>query len=432
MNMTNHPTLIMPRLMHRARRAGPVLALAALLSLTGCDIDQALDVDNPTRIPAEGLTSPENAQLLVNGAVGDFDCAYNAYVALSAVVAGELTDATQTADRWPYDRRAVRPDDQRYSTFDCDDLGVYTPLATARWSADNILSALLEWSDEDVPGDRDDLIATAAAYAGYSYLLLAEGFCTMAIDLSAEMQSEEVFDSAVARFTTAIDAAQTSGSDSILNMARVGRARAYLGLGMHQNALADALLVPDDFVYEVSASTAATRRNNRVFDESGVGPTGGDALSVGASYRNKTWLGDPDPRVPVQDENRTGVEGTPIFLQMKYGSLADPLPLATGVEASLIVAEIQGGSVAVGIINELHARAGLEPYGGGSAAGIQAHVIEERARELWLTGHRFFDIRRLNLPLDPAPGIDYRKGGVYGDTRCFPLPDVEIRNNPNI
>jgi hypothetical protein len=49
-----------------------------------------------------------------------------------------------------------------------------------------------------------------------------------------------------------------------------------------------------------------------------------------------------------------------------------------------------------------------------------------------LEGHRFFDIRRLNLPLVPAPGTTYRKGGTYGDNRCFPLPDVEIRNNPNI
>jgi hypothetical protein len=59
------------------------------------------------------------------------------------------------------------------------------------------------------------------------------------------------------------------------------------------------------------------------------------------------------------------------------------------------------------------------------------HVIEERRRELFLEGHRFFDIRRLNLPLDPAPGTAYRKGGLYGENRCFPLPDVERFNNPS-
>jgi hypothetical protein len=32
----------------------------------------------------------------------------------------------------------------------------------------------------------------------------------------------------------------------------------------------------------------------------------------------------------------------------------------------------------------------------------------------------------------PEPGTAYRKGGLYGTDICFPIPDVEIRNNPNI
>lgn len=43
---------------------------------------------------------------------------------------------------------------------------------------------------------------------------------------------------------------------------------------------------------------------------------------------------------------------------------------------------------------------------------------------------------RLNLPLVPAVGatysIVYAKGGTYGSERCFPLPNVERQNNPNI
>jgi len=46
-----------------------------------------------------------------------------------------------------------------------------------------------------------------------------------------------------------------------------------------------------------------------------------------------------------------------------------------------------------------------------------------------------YDVRRLNLPLDPAAGIPYStvylKGGNYGTERCFPVPDVERLNNPN-
>lgn len=434
MRNSNHRDGFMRRIAMGTRlgRAVTPLAVIAVLAMGGCDVDRLLDVENPTRIPAEGLTDPENAQLLVNGAVGDFECAYNAYVALSAVLAGEMTDATQTADRWPYDRRAVQSDDRRYATFGCTALGVYTPLATARWSADNILEALQGWTDAEVPGDRQGLIAEAAAYSGYSHLLLGEGFCSSAIDLSTELSSEDMFQLAVDRFTTAIGAAQSAGEGDLLNLALVGRARAHLALGNGAEAVADASLVPEDFVYEVTASTAAPRRNNRVFEQSGVGATGGDALSVGEQYRDVEWMGVDDPRVPVVDEDRTATEGTPIFLQTKYNSLSDPLPLATGTEAQLIIAEVQGGQTAVDIINALHAAAGLPAFESESESEIEAHVLQERARELWLTGHRFFDIRRHALPLQPAPGTDYRKGGVYGDTRCFPLPDVEVRNNPNI
>lgn len=416
-------------------RAGSALRRAALVLgvvlLGACSVDNLLNVDAPDRIPAEGLVVPSNAQLLVNGAAADFECAYGAYVALSGVMAGELTDATQTASRWPYDRRNVQPSDALYSSFECTALGIYTPLSRARWSADNILESLQEWSDSEVP-NRQEQIARAALYAGYSYLLLAEGFCSVAIDESAELQPQAVLQTAVTRFSTAITAAQAANSSDLLNAALVGRARAYLDLGQGAQAVADAERVPADFVFNVTASAVSGRRNNRIFAQNGEGSTGGTALSVGESYRNVTFAGAPDPRVPVVDAKRLASDNTPIFFQQKYTSLSAPLPLATGDEAQLIIAEVRGGQAAVDIINQFHARAGIAAFEGGSEDSIREQVIEERRRELFLEGHRFHDIRRLNLPLDPAPDTPYRKGGLYGSDRCFPLPDVERRNNPNV
>ena len=63
----------------------------------------------------------------------------------------ELIDATQTADRWPYDRREVQPGDSRYGTFGCEALGVYTPLSTARFTADQALAQLEGWTDAQMP-----------------------------------------------------------------------------------------------------------------------------------------------------------------------------------------------------------------------------------------------------------------------------------------
>jgi starch-binding outer membrane protein, SusD/RagB family len=62
-----------------------------------------------------------------------------------------------------------------------------------------------------------------------------------------------------------------------------------------------------------------------------------------------------------------------------------------------------------------------------------AQLVEERRRELFLEGHRLGDIRRYNLAMSPAAGTAYPGGGgTYGSQSCFPLPDVERINNPNI
>lgn len=424
--MTSRISLRLPRLVSR-------LALGLVVLTAACDVDDLLEADLPGKIRAEDLPFPENAELLTNGAVGDFECAFGAYVSLSAVMAGEMDDATDTADRWPYDRRNINPNDARYSTYDCEDLGTYTPLSRARWSAENILGHLQEWADAEVP-ERDRLIATAAAYSGYSHLLLGEGFCSVAgIDNGPELTSEAVLDTAIVKFTTAIEIAQAIGEDDILNLAYMGRARAQFDLGETDAAVADAARIPEGFAYVMSASGAVERRNNRIYVQSGEGDDGGTALSVDPSYQGVEYEGVPDPRVPAIDADRLD-SGLQIFWQGKYPSISTAIPIARYEEAQLIIAEVEGGAAAVDIINSLHEAAGLPAYDatGATEQEILDHVIEERRRELWLESHRFHDIRRLQLPLDPEPGTPHRRGGLYGADRCFPLPSVEIRNNPEI
>ena len=69
---------------------------------------------------------------------------------------------------------------------------------------------------------------------------------------------------------------------------------------------------------------------------------------------------------------------------------------------------------------------------GQTAAQVLAQIVEERRRELFLEGHRLGDLRRYGLPILPAAGTPFLSGGVYGSQTCFPLPDVERINNPNI
>lgn len=403
--------------------------LAIAMIVAGCEVfENALDVEAPSQVPAAELDRPEHAQLLVNGAIGDFECALGSYVVNSGLLGGELDDATFTADRWPLASRSLTGGDRRYSVFGCEALGVYTPLSTARWSADNILEKLNAWTDAEVP-NRQRLSATAAAYSGYAHLLLGEGFCTAAIDMSAELSSEQVFQRAEERFTQAITAAQAANDNDILNMARVGRARARLNLGKRAEAAADARLVPVGYVKLATASTSSGRRRNRVSEQNRTG-----SVSVRPEYRNLTVGGIADPRVAVVDAGRNGADAqTRLWFQRKYADDAAPLPIATWEEAQLIIAEAEGGQSAVNIINALRARAGLPAtFASTNPAEIQAAVLEERRRELFLEGQRLYDVRRLNLPLVPALGAPYPKGGTYGDARCMPLPDVERATNPNL
>lgn len=408
------------RLAWTSRAAVP--ALAALVFVGACDrVNQLLEVETPSRLAADQLLVPQNASLIVNSAVADFQCALGAYIVAGGLASGELVETTQTASRWSYDRRDVRATDAHYSTFGCVAIGVYTPINTARFTNDQAVAQLEGWTDAQVPG-RQRLIATAAAFAGYSVLLLAEGFCTGVISGGPELQPAALFDSAEVRFTRAITAAQAASDAQLLNLARVGRARARLGRGSRAGAAEDAAQVPVAFVYNAVADPNADRRANRVFAQNGSG-TG---TTVAPAYR-----GLNDPRVAAVYANRMTATGDSLFFQQKYTSLAAPTPIATGVEAQLIVAEARGGSEGLAILNALRARPGVALPALGAGANFTQALFEERRRELFLQGQRWFDVRRANLPLLPAAGTDYAKGGQYGDQRCWPLPDVERLANPN-
>ena len=201
--------------------SGVLLVLAALTgALAGCDPDELLNVDSPSRIPAENLEAPENAELMVNSAIADFECAAGAYFVVSGLIGEELKDGLQTADRYPYDQRTLTANDNRYQNFACDAIGPYVPLQTARASADRVQRYLEQWTDAQVsPFSRNSGIAAMALYGGYSRIYLGEGFCSMAfssvfgteIVYGGEVTRDSVFGEAEARFAQAIAAATAPG-----------------------------------------------------------------------------------------------------------------------------------------------------------------------------------------------------------------------------
>lgn len=420
-----------------ARTTVRAAIVVAALMVSACD--SPLDVVTTSRIPAENVETPANAQLLIDGAIADFECAFAAYVVQSATVGEEFIYAQQTADRTPPDARRTTEADARYATFGCEALGIYGPLQTARSSAETVLGYLKVWTDAEVPTNRTNLIAIAAAYAGYSYVMLGEGFCTMAvsrinpdrsIDYGGEIQRDSVFRLAIARFGEAITAGQAAGNTDIVRMSYLGRARARLNIGDYAGAKADAQQVPAGYAKNATYSDAIGRRTNFVWSDNSITSR---ASSIGAPYRT---MGDT--RVPVVATTFvTAATGITHFYQTKYANGSAPIPLATYEEAQLIIAEvdIRAGSLgtALPILNASRARGGQTAFTGTTTAEYLAELVDQRRRELFLESHHLGDIIRYGIAITPVAGTPYHfGGGGYGTQTCFPLPAAEKQNNPLI
>ncbi len=420
----------------RLQRAGRRAALLGLALLaTGC-LNDLLEFNAGDRVDSGTLDGPENAALLVRSAVGDFECAFGQYIVTTGQASDELDNANLiSAEAFELDRRNITSARTHYALFGCATTeGLLMPIQTARFAADNILSKLDGWSDNEVdpsdPSARIRMIARAAAFGGYSYTLLGESFCSAAVEGGPELSQDAILTIAETRFARAIEAANLAGDAALLDLARAGRARVRLDLGKTAEALADAEQVTAGFEYLAAMSAAAPRARNPIFQVN----VATRSVTVGPTYLGLTFAGVADSRVRVDDTGDTGSDNiTPLRIQRKYTAVDQSIRIASATEAALIIAEVAGGQRAVDIINSLHDRVGLPHFSSADPAAIRAQVLEERSRELFLESHRFHDIKRLNLPLAPPAGTSYGpKGGVYGDMRCFPLPDVERDNNPNI
>lgn len=416
------------------------LAFPLLWSLACHDVT-SLQQSNPGQLSAATAYLPINAQLLVNGAAEDFWCAYTRYVVGSGLFTDELSVAIANTANFDYDRRTLTTD-QPYGTGTCGNNQlppIYTTLSIARGSADTVLARLREWTDAQMPAsvNRTRLIGQAATYAGYSLVLLGESMCSAAINVGPELTPAQLFAEAKTRFDSAIVAAGVANDAATLNLATLGRARTALDQGNAAAAATDAAKIPVGFVANTTGDGANARRENFVF----LTINQNSWSTVDPSFRGLTINGAPDPRVAVTSSGRTGSTlGTQIWTVDKYAALVTATPIARYAEAQLIIAEarvaandLTGAAAAINAVRST--RTGLPAYSatGQTAADVQAQIVEERRRELYLEGHRLGDLRRWKIPLSPAAGTAFPGGGGnYGAQSCFLLPDVERINNPNI
>ena len=399
-----------------------------VVSLAVMACDSLLEVELPTRVPAESLDDPAMAQVLISSAVADFECAFANYIVATGMLTDELWDSTGWIAVTVWNQRRIPANHAALNSTSCSATGpgVGRPLHTALRQAEDARDRLMDWSDEEVP-NRARLQATAAAYSGYSHVLIGESFCETAIMEGPLMQPEEVLSIAEARFGEAMDYAQAAADEDLLNLAKVGRARANLNLGNVEAAAEYAEGVSEGFVHNATYSGATNRRRNRVYWDNHREFW----ISVAPDFQGLEVGGEPDPRVPTQQAGRLGHDGTTdVFLQLLYTSESDQIPIATWEEAQLILAEARGGQEAVQAINRLRTAHDLPAFASDDPAQIADQVLEERRRQLFLQGHRLNDILR-------SPDLDFpqgetQKGVPFGSTTCLPLPQSEMDGNPNL
>jgi hypothetical protein len=408
-----------------------IAAAFALVAATACN--QLLSVDNPGRVPADALADPGLIPALEAGALQQFQCGWEEYVITAGVLSGEYWVSNQFVDSHTWEWRSVG--DVKANPGACPTsrtqtyMGFYTPLQQARFQLDDLAKRLATFTDAQVP-NRARIQAEAAAYGGYTYVLLAEGMCDMTVDGGPKISKADVLKTAEQHFTDAIGFATAANDASLKNMAYVGRARERLDAGNLPGAAADAALVTDPKFVRVAEYTegGAVSREDRLYNMT----VRNDFLSVAPAYQNlKLENGQPDPRVNVKNLNRIGPDNvTAMWQQQKFVANAGgtPLPIASYAEAQLIFAEATGGQAGLDAINRVRALSNI-PAITTLPADFKSLIIEERRRQLFSEGQRYGDMLRFNLPFQT--GVN-RKGQTYSNLTCVPLPDIETRNNPNL
>jgi hypothetical protein len=416
-----------------AGRTWGLLVVAALLVIPGSGCSDVLDVELPGRIPSELLNDPTTAPTLAASVAADFECAFSNYVATTSTLGDQFLGASGNLNAKNWGTRKIYEDDTANEQTSCTGfLGAYTPLQTARFQADDVLKRLQEWTDEQAKTQLAPLRARVAAYGAYAYTLLGEGFCAMRLDNEKSIKTPaEVLGIARSKFDAALTLvnAMPAGAPKteLLNLVYVGRARTRLDLKDAAGAAADAALVTAGFQFFVTRSVDAQTRWNDAF----ASMTEQGHSSVDPLYRNLTVGGKPDPRVQVAFGPDVGLppnsfDGVTLLYVVtnKNFSRADPMRLASYIEAQLIRAEALGGATAVGIIHARRDALQLPQYTGPTdAASIRALVLDERNREFFMAGgQRYNDLLRFSIPW--KTGND-QNGVPYGSTTCMPLPSSE-------
>jgi hypothetical protein len=379
---------------------GCLLSVAVL----GCE----LGVTNPGRISDASLDSEEAVAPMVNGMAGDFATGFDEVAYFMGIASGDITHTGAFEEEEFMQRGEIIP---RHVN------GLWGDMHRARWVAESGVARMEEVLGSDA--NSNPLVTEAYIWAGFSNRALGENVCNAVFDGGPPGDHTEHFSRAETQFTQAISLAQSQGEDVLLEIAYAGRAQVRLALENWAGARDDAREVSDDLLFEATFGLGDSREYNWLYNQSHV-------RDYFSAYNTLAWtLDNTDPRMPITDMDRVGVDGlTPMFRQDKYLSLADNIPLAQGDEMRLIEAEVAlrvDGDVAAAmqLINDVRTAAGVPTKTATTVAEATAVLREERDIIFWMEGRRLWELRRFDDPF------------LNGRDSCIPASENEQQTNPN-
>lgn len=447
----------------RVRAPVPLRFAAALLAgaaLAACDVDRILDVEDPDVVLPETIEDPTTLPAVRASAIGDFAVAYvgnpatgtESQILISGLLADEFIHTGTFDTRESIDRRIVAETNPHVES-------TFRMLHRARISAERAADAFGRF-EPNTPSH-----AEMQNLLGYTYIFFAENYCSGVpfsrirpdgtFEFGGPETTSQVFQRSVAQFDAALATATAAASAAQQNLARVGRARALLGLGRYAEAAAAAAAVPTGFEYVLYHSESSARQNNGVWSFNNnqgrwsvADREGGNGLPFRSEGNVAGAVRDPRiPSVQIGLAQRAALRARgEHWGQLKYPERASSTVLANGIEARLIEAEAALRQGATGLTtflarhNELRARVGLP-----ALSAVEVGLMTQRQREdlhfreraywLWLTSHRLGDLRRLmwdygrrQEEIFPV-GAHHRAGTPYGTDTNIPIPFDE-QNNP--
>jgi len=443
---------------------------AIALLLAGCTgTDTILEAVDPDLINPPDTRSAEGAQAIYFGALDR----------LRQITGGTGGEGSTwlfgglLADEWSTSSTFVQNDETDQRSIQINNgtvTGMYRALARARTSANQAMALLREFRPTELTR-----IGEMYFVRGWAEMQLASDFCNglalsdgsgEIIVYGQQMTVAEVFAIADASFDSAIALVPgTAAAEVNVNRAaRIGKARALLGLGSSAQRIAAGALVaniPTSYAYNVTF--LVTSGDLTLWAQ----PFSSRRYSVGDSLEGNgrnllvanaiPFFAAQDPRVPARytvsangrDTTRSQ-DGLTFSRTTTLWGRSTPTPVASGIDARMIEAEgllesgdapgwlaihnaLRAAPPVVGAITPAVLPALADP---GTAAGRVSLHFREKAFWTFSRGQRLGDMRRLirqygrtEATVFPT-GVHFR-GGNYGSDVNLPVPQAE-QNNPNV